>query len=289
MTRYNAFIEIVDSGSFTRAAEKLGYTQSAVSQMVRSLEKEFSTTLIERSHRGIRLTPDGEELLPYIRNLQNSHRELLEKLDEMQGLGSGTVRIGTIASVSCNWLPGLIKRFRETHPFVDFDLQMGEYTSIAQMIKEGRVDFGFVNPDAVKDLHTIPLATDEMLAVLPIGHPLSGRGSVSLEELAAEPFIFLFEGALNEPMEVFERRGLTPKAQFSIYDDYTIMSMVEQGLGVSILPELILRRAGYRIALEKIAPPVVRVLSLAYKNKKVLPIASRHFIDFVLAEFDALK
>jgi DNA-binding transcriptional LysR family regulator len=100
MNPYDAFIKIIETGSFTKAAEELGYTQSAISQMVHSLEKELSTTLILRSRKGITLTPDGEEFLPYIKNIGNSHRELIEKHNEMQGLQSGLIRIGTFSSVS---------------------------------------------------------------------------------------------------------------------------------------------------------------------------------------------
>ncbi len=97
MNRYSAFIKIIETGSFTKAAQELGYTQSAVSQMVRSLEEELSTTLILRSRKGLTLTPDAEEFLPYMKALHNSYRELLEKRREMQGLQTGIIRIGTFS------------------------------------------------------------------------------------------------------------------------------------------------------------------------------------------------
>ena len=290
MNRYAALITIIEKGSFTKAAEELGYTQSAISQMVHSLEEELSTTLILRSRKGITLTPDGKELLPYINAVYNSHRELMEKQKEMQGLQKGIIRIGTFSSVSCNWLPGLIKDFREQYPSVNFELHQGEYTSIAQWIKEGIIDFGFVNPnaDAVSSLNTIPLQQDEMLAVIPNNHPLVFNDSVSINELVKEPFILLDEGQLSVPLEFFKQNNLQPNIQYRVYDDYTIISMIEKGLGISILSKLVLTRFHYDIVTKKISPPIVRTISLAYKNKKVMPIASRYFMDFIVERYSEL-
>jgi DNA-binding transcriptional LysR family regulator len=202
MNRYDAFIKITETGSFTKAAAELGYTQSAISQMVHSLEEELSTTLILRSRKGITLTPDGEEFLPYIYAVYNSRRELIEKHREVQGLQKGIIRIGTFSSVSCNWLPGLMKDFKARYPSVNFELHQGEYTSIANWVKEGIIDFGFVNPnaDAVSNLNTIPLQQDEMLAVIPSNHPLVSNEFVSLKELEKEPFILLDEGQLSRAL-----------------------------------------------------------------------------------------
>jgi len=288
MNRYDAFMLIMETGSFTKAADELGYTQSAISQMVRSLEEELSTTLLLRSRSGTTLTPDGEEFLPYIKKLRNSYRELIEKQKEMQGLQSGTIRIGTFSSVSCHWLPGLMKDFKEKYPSVNFELHQGEYTSIAQLVREGSVDFGFVNPDAISNLTTIALKQDEMLAVLPNNHPLVACEKISLKELATEPFILLNEGQLSEPLEFFKQNHLHPNIQYRVYDDYTIMSMIENGLGISILPKLVLHRIHYNIVTKQISPPIIRTIGIAFKNKKSLPIASRYFIDFLVKQYSDL-
>lgn len=289
MNRYDAFMKIVETGSFTKAAEELGYTQSAISQMIHSLEEELKTTLILRSRKGITLTPDGKEILPYIKNIYYSHRELMEKRKEMQGLQGGLIRIGTFSSVSCNWLPQLMKDFKEKYPSVHFELKQGEYTSIAGWIKEGSVDFGFVNPNAVSGLTTIPLRPDEMLAVFPTEHSLSRHKKVTLKELSHEPFILLDEGELSEPLELFKQNKLQPNVQYRVHDDYTIMSMIEKGLGIAILPKLILSRLHYNIVTKEISPPIIRIIALAYKNKKVLPIASRYFIDFIIEQYNTIS
>lgn len=288
MTSYEAFVRVTETGSFTKAAKSMGYTQSAVSQMIKTLEEELDTTLIRRSKKGIELSPDGEEFLPYIKNIYNAHRELMEKRNEMKGLAGGVIRIGTLASISTNWLPMLMKEFREKYPSVHFDLKQGEYTNISGWIKEGSVDMGFVNPDAAQGLTTVPLKRDEMLAVLPRGHRLAEKESVSLEELAKEPYILLDEGEVCEPLEYFRANFIEPNTQYIVYDDYTIMSMVEEGLGVSVLSALVLNRHSRNIEIRNISPRLERTVSIAYKNKSVLPIAARYFIDFIISQKNRL-
>ncbi|WP_260287113.1 LysR family transcriptional regulator [Peribacillus aracenensis] len=284
MNSYYAFIKTIKTGSFTKAAEELGYTQSAISQMVHSLEEELSTTLILRSRKGITLTPDGEEFLPFIRKICNSHRELTEKHKEMEGLQSGLIRIGTFSSVTCHWIPGMIKDFKELYPTVHFELHQGNYTEISNWIKEGSVDFGFVNSN-VSDLTTIPLQKDEMLAVMPMNHPLASSTKVSLKELLKDPYILLDEGVINEPLIGFKQYNFEPDTQYRVFDPYAIMSMIEQELGISILPKLLLNKCPYNIVTKTISPSIIRTITLAYKDKRILPIASRYFIDFIIERY----
>ncbi|WP_251027078.1 LysR family transcriptional regulator substrate-binding protein [Bacillus sp. ISL-46] len=223
--------------------------------------------------------------MPYIRNIYNSHRELIEKHKEMEGLQSGLIRIGTFSSVSCHWLPVLMKDFKEQYPAVHFELHQGDYTDISNWIKEGSVDFGFVNPKAVSNLTTIPLQEDDMLAVLPTNHPLASHDQVTLKELTDGPYILLDEGEISEPLTIFKQNNFEPNIQYRVHDDYAIMSMIEQGLGISILPKLVLSRCAYNIVTKAISPSVIRTISLAYKDKRVLPIASRYFIDFIIERY----
>lgn len=285
MNRYEVFIKVVECGSFTKAAEVLDYTQSAVSQMVHTLEEELSTVLLLRSKNGITLTADGEAYYPYICSINNAHRELEEKYREMQGLSGGKIRIGSFTSVSRNWLPGLMKAFKEKYPDVRFELFQGEYTNIGQWIKEGKVDFGFVVPDAVSGLQVLPLYTDEMVAVLPKNHPLAAKETVNLADLADCPNILLDEGELSVPLNAYEKNHLEPNIQYRVYDDYSIVTMVEQELGVSVLYKAVVQNLERSCAVRAINPIVGRTVAIACKNRKTLPVASRYFMDFIWKYF----
>ena len=290
LERYFALLKILEIGSFTKAADAMGYSQSAVSQMVQSLESELSLKLLYRSRNGIKLTPEGEALLPYIQRTVNHYNAMLEKTRELKGLNGGLIRIGTLSSVSSQWLPGLIKDFQTLYPKVHFLLHQGDYTTIPAWVRAGEIDFGFVNPDAesVRGLHTIFVTSGGHKAVLHPDHPLGAQPWVTLEQLAKETFLLLEEGCLSEPLEAFRTLGLEPRVELRMHDNFSICSMVEANVGVSILPELALRKMNFRIVQLPTVPPVIRRVSLVMKDPDILPIASRYFIEFFLKREDTL-
>ena len=290
LERYFALLKILEIGSFTKAAEAMGYSQSAVSQMVQSLESELSLKLLYRSRNGIKLTPEGEALLPYIQRTVNHYNAMLEKTRELKGLNGGLIRIGTLSSVSSQWLPGLIKDFQTLYPKVHFLLHQGDYTTIPAWVRAGEIDFGFVNPDAesVRGLHTIFVTSGGHKAILHPDHLLAAQPWVTLEQLAKETFLLLEEGCLSEPLEAFRTLGLEPRVELRMHDNFSICSMVDANVGVSILPELALRKMNFRIVQLPTVPPVIRRVSLVMKDPDILPIASRYFIEFFLKRADTL-
>lgn len=286
MKRYHTFLKVIELGSFTKTAEELGYTQSAISQMIQSLETELDTTLLLRSRSGIELTAEGKELLPYIQNICNSYHSLSEKLKEMHNLQSGVIRIGTYASISCHWLPPLIDEFRRAHPGISFQLhQAVEYSVMHDWIQNGQVDFGFLPPEAEGGLQCIELFEDRMMAVLSPSHPLASHSALTLKELSEEPYILLEEGDINESLNAFHQNRLEPNIEYWVHDDYTIMSMVELNLGVSILSSIILENTPYHLAIRPIDPPVTRTLSVAFRHLNTMPTAARRFIDLIVRNY----
>lgn len=281
MTRFIAFCKIVECHSFTRASEALGYTQAAVSQMVRSLEKEFGMTLFVRSRKEVYLTSEGEQIFPFVRKLVNSYTDLLDRASEINGLESGEIRIGTFASMSQRLLPGVMSDFSKKYPGIRFVLSPGDNTTLPEQIKNGMIDFGFVYPDSSKGLTSYPICRDCFYAVFPEGHPLSERDEVTLKELSSEPLIIVDEGGVNTVLDAFEGADIKPNVMYRIHDDNTILSMVEQGIGVSILPSMILDRAAYRLKTVKIKTPVVRTVCVTYLSDELLPIAATRFIRFL--------
>lgn len=288
VNRYLALQKIVELGSFSRAAEALGYTQSAMSQMIASLEQELSIKLFHRHRTGAKLTLEGAELYPYVERMIYQYLAVQEKGREIRGLETGVIRMGTLASISAHWLPSILKEFQQRYPQVEFVIHQGDYTSIQEWIKTGAVDFGFVSPKAVSGLETQVLKEGAMLAILPEDHPLAQQEVVELEALAQEPFILLEEGHYYEPLEKFKSIGVVPNVKYTIHDDYAIMTMVEAGLGVSILAELVLHRTSYRLALRPTQPPITRTIAIGYKDRASLPMASRRFIEYLRSRVDEL-
>lgn len=284
IVKYMAFIKTVELGSFTKAAELLNYSQSGISRMIGDLEKEWGVALLERSRGGIMLTSDGMKVLPYARNLCTDYDQLQSQIDEINELQSGLIRIGTFSSVATHWLPKIIKSFQKDYPNIDYELLLGDYTEIEEWILEGRVDCGFLRNPMSSELYTIPLHQDELMAIIPEGHPLEKYDKIPVKALCDYPFMLLEKGAKSGVSELFESHGLTPQTKFTTWDDYAIMSMVENGLGISILPKLILQRAPYKIIKKELDEPVYREICLAMRDENSLPIAMTKFTEYLLKQ-----
>lgn len=279
--KYLAFVKTVECGSFTKAAELLSYSQSGISRMIGDLEREWRVTLLERGRSGVRLTSEGIRLLPYAKRVCDEYEKLQSEVDEINELKSGLIRIGTFSSVATHWLPGIIREFQKEYPDIDYELLLGDYTEIETWISEGRVDCGFLRLPAQNELETMFLEQDRLLVVLPEDHPLAAREKIPLSALCNEPFMLLEKGAKAEVSEIFERSGLRPKVHFTTWDDYAIMSMVESGLGVSILPELILKRTPYRIAARELEIPAYRNIGLAWRERKTSSPVLERFMKYL--------
>jgi DNA-binding transcriptional LysR family regulator len=288
ISKYIALQKVVEYRSMAKAAEDLGYSQSAISQIISSLEDELSIKLLNRSKYGTELTAEGKELYPFIEETIYRYRASIEKAAELRGLETGIIRMGTLSSISTNWLPPLIHEFEARYPGIEFVIHQGDYTSIQEWIKTGAVDFGFVSPYAVNGMELTVLNQGKFKAIVPKNHPLSDKKCVSLDDLSKEPFILLEEGHYYEPLEAFRQAGITPKIKYTIHDDYAIMAMVEEGLGVSILAELILRRTNYNIKILPIEPPIFRTIAIGYQKKEALPAASKRFIELLKSKADTL-
>ncbi len=279
--KYLAFVKTVEYGSFTKAAEILHYSQSGISRMINDLEKEWKVVLLERSKAGVKLTSDGLRLLPHAKSVCTEYEKLQMQVDELNGLQSGLIRIGTFSSVATHWLPKIIKEFQKDYPNIDYELLLGDYKEIEEWIAEGRVDCGFLRLPTHSDFHTIFLEQDKLLAILPQKHPLANCEKFPIHALAEEPFMLLEKGDKAEISEIFERCNLVPNVRFTTWDDYAIMSMVESGLGISILPQLILKRVPYHIVIKELDIPVYRNIGLALRNKKTASLAVNRFLDYL--------
>lgn len=282
-SRYEIFLKIVETQSLTRTAAYFGYTQSAVSQLVKALETELGVSLLIRGKSGVRLTAEGEYLLPDIRQIVAGERGLFERTLELQNLNAGLIRIGIFTSLSCQWLPPYLKRFREQYPNIGFELLQGDSQQIDHWLRNGIVDVGFMTPPDPEEFTFRELLADRMNIVLPPEHPLAGR-QVSLEQLKEETFVLLESGYSQITEKMFEDAGMRPKQQYTVKDDYTVMSMVESGLGVSILPELMLRRTPYKMYACPAEPAYYRHLGVSWLKKEPNTLAVRKFVQLLLKE-----
>lgn len=281
LLKYLAFVKTVDTGSFTKAADSLNYAQSSISKMIADLEKEWGISLLERNKKGVCLTSSGKEVLPYARKIVSDFEEIQQKVNAIHGIQSGIVRIGTFASVAINWLPDVFAKFQQDYPGIDYEMLLGDYDEVERWIDEGRVDCGFLRLPAGRDFDVISLKLDEYKAVLPADHPLAGKKLLEYEDLNDQPFLLLEHGGKTEVSELLEQNHVHPNIRFTTWEDFAIMAMVERGLGIGVLPDMILKRIPYQIAVRSFRKPYFREIGLAMKDRTRLSPAAEKFLEYL--------
>ena len=281
LLKYQAFVKTVERGSFTRAAQELNYAQSSVSKMVADLEKEWGMTLLERSKSGVCLTSAGEQVLPFLRRMLNDYSELEGQIGRMNGLETGVVRIGTFSSVAIHWLPNIFAALQKDCPGIEYEMLLGDYDEVERWLDEGRVDCGFLRLPTRRKFDTLLLKQDEYKVVLPCGHPLAEKETVAVEDLEGLPFLLLEHGGKTEVSDLLEQAGVHPDVRFTTWEDFAIMAMVEKGLGVGILPDLILSRIPYHLEIRPLEKPYYRPIGLAVKSRAHLTPATEKLIEYL--------
>ena len=282
LIKLRAFVAVADSGSFSKAAEALGVSQPSISRMLSDLESDWGLRLFDRGRGGAAITQEGESVLQHARDICIGASALDSRVAELSSGSAGHLRIGTFSSVATHWLPPAIRRFQEDHPKVSYELLTGDYYELDKWVLEGRVDMAFTRiPTASDGLDSVSIADDEMMAVLPKGHPLAENDRISPEQMCGFPFMLLEKGGKAIIGSIFDDAGLKPDVRFVTWDDYAVMSMVESGMGIGILPSLILKRMPYDIDVRPLDPPVHRHIGVITRHGARLSKLSETFLEYV--------
>ena len=281
INKYKAFVEVVKLGSLTKAAAALGSTQSRISHILADLETAFGFPLMERGRGGIRLTEAGERLLPVMEQILEGEARLQALAESIREGRNGNVRIGTFSSVAVRWLPGMIQSFQQKYPGIQLQMLSGDYSDIDQWLKNGQVDIGFVTLPAPGRMKVIPLLEDPLMAILPKGHPLAAQQRVPVAQLGREPFISLRQSSNQDIIRALDSAGVKPSIRYSTKDDYALIAMVRQGLGVSIVPELLLENYKDQIEARQLEPAATRTIAMAIPGEDPSP-AVMAFVDSAL-------
>ena len=283
LEKYRILLTVIEQGGLSRAAQALECTQSAVSHALASLEEELGFTLLRRGRGGVKLTDEGERLLPAVRALLNSAEQLRQTASSIRGLESGTVRIGAFTSVAVHWLPAVLQRFQRDYPKVEVRLLNGDYHDVEQWLSDGSIDAGFVGVPCGVKCETIPLMEDRLLAILPKDSRFASYPKFPLVECETEPFISLLQSSDHDARRALEAAGVKPNVRFYTKDDYAIIAMVEQGLGMSIMPELLLKGRHDEVLTLPLIPEARRTIGLAIADGSRAGPAVRRFADYVTA------
>ena len=278
--KLEALLMAVDLGSFTKAAEVLGYTQSGLTHMMNSLEKEVGFTLLERGRSGVRLTEEGERIAPAVREFLQANARLDSVIEQVASSRTEIIRVSAYASIAMHWLPGIIQRFREECPDVDVDIRMADHVYVPyELLAQGKMDAILVSPQDEGQYEWVHLADDPMFAVLPKDFDTQGMTAFPLAAFEARDFIMPSQGFDKDIMRIFNRIGVKPHILPTWVDDPTVISMVSHGLGVSMMTELTVRGRTDGVKLLPVEPASSRELGLAVRSLDAASDGLRHFID----------
>lgn len=288
--KYMAFITSVDLGSFSKAADYLGYTQSGLTHLMDRFEEEVGFQLVQRGFYGIRPTERGKQLLPVVREIIRNEEALSIKIDQLKLNEKSVIRVGAYSSIALNWLPSIVQKYNKDFPDVVIKIQTGAVPSLYSGLDEDLFDIVFVSKNNKYNTEFVPLKEDEMLAVLPpdyyVGVPPK---SFALSEYNGKRFLMPGLGFNIDILRTFKQNNLNPVIEETYLDDMAIMSMVEHGLGISILSDLIVKERKSNITVLPLEPRTKRLLGVAYGKNKDLTDTVKTFINYAKDYVKSIK
>ena len=280
MEKLNAtvFLKVVETGSFKRTADILGYTQAGISYIISAMEKEFGLTLFHREYGGVRLTSEGRQLLHMIRQIADWEHYLEQAINDIRDLKTGTVRVCAFNSVYIHWLPGIIRKFRDLHPGIDIEIVSCDADrDIEKMIASREVDCGFMPSIPYAGIEYFPLMEESLMVAVPPDHPMADEKKFPLSEMGNYPYI-MFTFDKPDFNDLIFRNGIKPRTAFTVDNDYAAMAMVSQGLGMCIFPQILLNDIPFSIRCLELDPPLRRSISIATRSMDTCTRSTREFI-----------
>ncbi len=284
LNKYEVFLKTAEIGNITRTAEILHYTQAGISHAIAALEKETGFPLFIRSSSGVSLTEDGKRLLGAVQSLVNEQNNLQQTIDKINGIATGTLRIGTFSSVATHWMPEIIKDFQKKYPKIEFELHFEDYDKIAEMILHGQLDCGFLTAPVREGLDFTPLYRDPMHVLLPQGHPLAVKEKITLDEVKREPLIMQVKGSDNDIRNILSQDKKRYTVKYTVNDDFSVMAMVKSGFGITIFPEMLWSnyKACDALEIRPMEPEQSRTIGIATLPQNEMSVLAKTFRRFML-------
>lgn len=275
-----ALIVSIDMGSFSAAANRLGYTPSGITRMVNSVEDELGIRIVSRSSSGIKLTDEGEKVISSIREFVRWSKNAMEISSMIKGLDIGSITIGTYYSIASSWLPGIIKSFSEDYPGISINLIEAGNNKLKELLSEGKVDCCFMSKRDF-DFEWIDLKQDELMVWLPKDHPKAKMEKFPIKAVSGEAFIMTLPNENNDIEELIEKENLAPIIKYTTLDNYSTYSMVASGLGISINNGLMSESWHDEVLVKKFEPEQYIMLGVAVKSFRRITPALKKFISYV--------
>ena len=283
---YQIFATAAQLLSFQQTAEQLNLTPSAISHSISTLEKELGFPLFYRRKNKISLTSYGEALLPQIHIILQNDTLLHQMVSEMHGLQKGHVKLGCFNSICMRWIPQIVTTFKQLYPGIEIELFQGTYDAICTWLQDGTIDLGFLSVSSAGILPIHPLYHDRLICVVPKTFKAQHAHYITLPELVKYNLVQPMENCDADSQKLLLDFGLSPKSQCHVVDDLSILTMVEAGFGICILPEMVAKGFSFQVDLYPIEPAAYRVIGLSYNETALLLPAVKKLYEFIIQNYD---
>ena len=282
---YQIFQTVVEQGSFQRAAEIMNLTPSAISHAISTAEKELGFPLFNRNKNGVTLTSYGENLQPYILTVLNSDAKLQQAILEFNGLTHGSVKFGTFSSACNNFIPDIATSFSRLHPSIEIKIYQGTYDDVYNWIKTGVVDLGFLSESSCKDLPITTLYEDELMCIVPKSFHPRHKDYIELSELEGQNFVSQRESTDADIQMLLQKHQTTIRSSCHVVDDSSTIAMVAAGLGVCIMPSLVMKNMPYDVDMYSLRPTEKRIIGICALNPELMAPAVKSMYKHIQKYF----
>lgn len=288
--KYKILLKVMECRSFSKAASELGYTQSAISHSIYSLENSFGFRLLVRDSGKIALTFAGKKLLPYIMDVVHSQDALDQYVSAYLGIETGELCIASIPSLGVHRFPAMLQEFNDQHPNVKIQVIHGNYSDVERLLAESAVEIGFLSVSAHTPFPYTVLFRERLSVILPPGHPLAKKKKLRLKDLESEPFIMPGEGPRHQVGDLIKTYDLKLNIKYSITDDDITIAMVARGLGITILPEMSYQDyLNFDFEVRELEESPYRDIGIAYTSWDNVSPIGKTFIEMAKGFFSEQK
>lgn len=278
--RLLSFLKAAELGSISAAAEELGYSTSAVSQLIASLEKEFGIRLLTRTTRGVYPSEEAKGLIPIVEDYLSREQLIFDYVAGIKDISEGTLTIAAYPSIAVSWLPEIVSEFKNDYPGITITIMEGVRSDIYRHLDQSEAELAFLAYADPMPYEWIPLADVKLIAVLPEGHPMASMEAFPIKQVEGEDFILSSSGQETEILDMLEKHDVHPEIKFTTYDTPVNMAMVQRGLGVSVVNELSASRWNDRLVKLPLDPPEQVTFGIAYSSFDRLTPVARKFLDY---------
>lgn len=283
---YKVFTAVVENGNFTKAAQVLKITPSAVSHTISKLEDEIGFPLFVRSRNVMELTQNGKSLLPQIYNMIKLEDRITQEKQEILGVEKGTVRIGAFNSVTMKWIPGIVSSFKGKYPGINVEVIQGKYSEVSEGVRTGMLDLGFVTSTSELQSEIIPLYDDPLMCVTEKSFVPENKTYVTVNEISSMNLLMQAEGLAQDTESFLEKHKIKISSKVRVADDSSLVAMVSSGFGISIMPQLLFDGSESNVNLYEISPPEYRTIGLISVREQFLSPAAKKMKEEII-EFAA--